>query len=44
MTVFEFLSVAVSIVLALTLGKLVAATPHVFSRDKRDPIHARAHD
>ena len=40
MTVFEFLSVAVSIVLALTLGKLVAATPHVFSRDKRDPIHA----
>jgi hypothetical protein len=40
MTVFEFLSVAISIVLALTLGKLVAATPHVFSRDKRDPIHA----
>jgi len=27
-------------VLALTLGKLVAATPHVFARHKRDPIHA----
>ncbi|NKB97363.1 MAG: hypothetical protein GKR90_02525 [Pseudomonadales bacterium] len=40
MTIFEFLSVAISIVLALTLGKLVAATPHVFSRDRRDPIHA----
>ncbi len=40
MTIFEFLSVAVSIVLALTLGKLIAATPHVFSSRARDVIHA----
>ncbi len=40
MTIFEFLSVAVSIVLALTLGKLIAATPHVFSPRARDVIHA----
>ena len=40
MTIFEFLSVAVSIVLALTLGKLIAATPHVFSSGARDVLHA----
>jgi hypothetical protein len=40
MTIFEFLSVAVSIVLALTLGKLIAATPHVFAAGARDAIHA----
>ena len=40
MTIFEFLSVAVSIVLALTLGKLIAATPHVFSARARDVVHA----
>ena len=40
MTIFEFLSVAVSIVLALTLGRLIAATPHVFSPRSRDALHA----
>lgn len=40
MTVFEFLSVAVSIVMALTFGKLIAATPHVFARRARDPVHS----
>ena len=40
MTTFEFLSVAVSIVLALALGKLIAATPHVFESSRRDVIHA----
>jgi hypothetical protein len=39
-TVFEFLSVSVSIVLALTLGKLIASTPHVFASSARDSIHA----
>ena len=41
MTIFEFLSVAVSIVLALTLGKLIAATPHVFAARARDVIFCR---
>jgi hypothetical protein len=40
MTIFEYLSVAVSMVLALTLGKLIAATPHVFARGARDVVHA----
>lgn len=38
MTIFEFLSVAVSIGLALALGKLIAATPHVFAAGARDAI------
>ncbi|MEJ2239457.1 MAG: hypothetical protein P8X82_14250 [Gemmatimonadales bacterium] len=40
MTLFEYLSVAVSIVLALGLGKLVSSLPAVFSKGRRDWLHA----
>ena len=36
MSEFEFYSVAISIVLALALGKLVSSIPSVFSRDRFD--------
>jgi hypothetical protein len=39
-TLFEYLSVAVSIVLALGLGKLVSSLPAVFAPDRRDWLHA----
>ena len=39
MTIFEFLSIAVSIVLALALGKLITATPHIFKRETRHLVH-----
>jgi hypothetical protein len=40
MSIFEFLTVAVSIVLALGLSKLISSTPHVFDERKRDWLHA----
>ena len=40
MSIFEFLSVSVAILLALALGKLVAATPNVFAKGRRDVLHA----
>ena len=39
MSIFEFLSVSVAIVLALTLGKLISATIDVFSKERRDFLH-----
>jgi hypothetical protein len=39
-TLFEYLSVAISIVLALGLGKLVSSLPAVFAADRRDWLHA----
>ncbi len=42
MTIFEFLSVAASIVLALGLGKLISSIPYVFDAHKRDWLHAVA--
>ncbi len=42
MTIFEFLSVAASIVLALGLGKLISSIPYVFDAHKRDWLHALA--
>lgn len=40
MTIFEFLSVAASIVLALGLSTLIASIPYVFDSRKRDWLHA----
>jgi len=40
MSIFEFLTVAVSIVLALGLSLLISSIPHVFSPKKRDWLHA----
>ena len=42
MTIFEFLSVAASIVLALGLGKLISSIPYVFDAHKRDWLDALA--
>ena len=42
MTIFEFLSVAASIVLALGLGKLISSIPYVFDAHNRDWLHAMA--
>ena len=42
MTIFEFLSVAASIVLALGLSTLVTSIPYVFDASKRDWLHALA--
>ena len=42
LTVFEFLSVAASIVLALGLSTLVTSIPFVFDTRKRDWLHALA--
>jgi hypothetical protein len=39
MTIFEFLTVAVSIVLALGLSKLISSIPFVFDGRKRDWLH-----
>jgi hypothetical protein len=40
MSIFEFLTVAVSIILALGLSLLISSIPHVFSPKKRDWLHA----
>ena len=42
MTIFEFLSVAASIVLALGLSTLITNIPYVFDARKRDWLHALA--
>ena len=42
MTIFEFLSIAASIVLALGLGSLITSIPCVFDAHKRDWLHALA--
>lgn len=42
MTIFEFLSVAASIVLALGLSTLITSIPYVFDSSKRDWLHALA--
>lgn len=42
MTIFEFLSVAASIVLALGLSTLITSIPFVFDASKRDWLHALA--
>ena len=39
MTHFEYLSVAVSIIFALSIGRLVAALPNVVSSGRRDWLH-----
>jgi hypothetical protein len=39
MSIFEFITVAVSIVLALGLSLLISSIPHVFSPKKRDWLH-----
>ena len=39
MSIFEFLSVSVAIVLALALGKLIGATVDVFNNERRDFLH-----
>ena len=39
MSIFEFLSVSVAIVLALALGKLIGATIDVFNKERRDFLH-----
>lgn len=39
MTIFEYLTVAVSIVLGLGLSKLVSSVPFVFASNKRDWLH-----
>ena len=40
MSIFEFLTVAISIVLALGLSLLISSIPHVFDAKKRDWLHA----
>ena len=40
MSIFEFLTVAISIVLALGLSLLISSIPHVFDPRKRDWLHA----
>ena len=40
MTIFEYLTVAVSIVLALSLSKLISSIPFVFAGRKRDWLHS----
>jgi len=42
LTIFEFLSVAASIVLALGLSTLITSIPYVFDARKRDWLHALA--
>jgi len=42
LTIFEFLSVAASIVLALGLGTLISSIPYVFDAHRRDWLHALA--
>jgi len=39
-TIFEYLTVAVSIVLALGMGQLISSIPHVFDRQKSYWLHA----
>jgi hypothetical protein len=40
MSIFEFLTVAVSIILALGLSRLISSIPYVFDPQKRDWLHA----
>ena len=40
MTIFEYLSIAASILLALALGRLATAIPYVFSRRRFDLVYA----
>jgi hypothetical protein len=40
MTIFEYLSIAASILLALALGRLASAIPYVFSRRRFDLVYA----
>lgn len=40
MTIFEYLSIAASIVLALALGKLASAIPYVFAKRKFDAVYS----
>ena len=40
MTIFEYLSVAASIILALGISKLVSSVRHVFAPGRRDWLHA----
>ncbi|NIV18328.1 MAG: hypothetical protein GWN47_07905 [Woeseiaceae bacterium] len=40
MSIFEFLTVAISIVLALGLSLLISSIPHVFDPKKRDWLHS----
>ncbi len=40
MSIFEYLTVAVSIVLALGIGKLTSSIPHVFDARRIDWLHA----
>ena len=40
MTIFEYLSIAASILLALALGRLASSIPYVFSRRRFDPVYA----
>ena len=40
MSIFEFLTVAVSIVLAFGLSRLISSIPYVFDPQKRDWLHA----
>jgi hypothetical protein len=39
MSTFEFVSVSVAIVLAMTLGRLMSAAGDVFDKARRDPVH-----
>ena len=39
MSTFEFVSVSVAIVLAMTLGRLMSAANDVFDKTRRDPLH-----
>ena len=39
MTHFEYLSIAVSIIFAISLGRQVAAVPQVLAKDRRDALH-----
>ena len=39
MSVFEYISVAASIVLALGVGKLLSASGDIFDKDRRDALH-----
>lgn len=40
MTIFEYLSIAASILLALALGRLASAIPYVFSRRRFDLVYS----
>jgi len=44
MTIFEYLSIAASILLALSLGRLASAIPYVFSRRRVAPYFLLKHE